>query len=546
MQNVVKRYETDVLVLGAGAAGCGAAIAAARAGANVLLLDKGCLESSGSLGGGNDHFMCVLDQDEHDGLEDIIKYYSTPISGFSVRKAELFYQGMNECRRILEDAGIELMHREDGSYLRSLGFGQPGAWWIHIDHGFTVKPRLAAYIRKLGVQVVENVQVTRLLKDHDRIAGCQGFHILTGARVEIACKCAVMALGREAVRVSNNSTHKPFNTQPSPFVTGSQIVLSLDAGCTILGLDTQDAATLNPKGFGCSGLNGLNNMGGKEINAIGERFMGRYDPHWENCPRRNQVMGTFEETLLGSGPPFVMDMTHFSPEAARHLQYDLMPGDKETFLDYAAARDIEFTRAPMEVELSERCLGGIIRCNDELETDVANLYNACLLCSFSGSMSMGYQAGRFAAGRAAGLEMASLPEEADLAAFHEQTFRPLVNKPEKAITYTEFEDGLRQIMDYYVGFQRTDAGMRQALRSMDVLKEYEPRLGGDSLRDLMRLTESRELLRVSRLYVESCLERRENGRGLFICREYPPVSAEKDRPLAVRLDEHGQSVFSWN
>ena len=78
----MKRYETDVLVLGAGAVGCGAAVAAAGAGTKVLLLDKGCLESSGSLGGGNDHFMCVLDQEEHDGLEDIIRYYSTPISGF--------------------------------------------------------------------------------------------------------------------------------------------------------------------------------------------------------------------------------------------------------------------------------------------------------------------------------------------------------------------------------------------------------------------------------------------------------------------------------
>lgn len=546
MQKTGKKYETDVLVLGAGAAGCGAAIAAGKAGAKVLLLDKGCLESSGSLGGGNDHFMCVLDQDEHDGLEDIIQYYSTPISGFSTRKAELFYQGMNDCRQILEDAGIELMRREDGSYLRSLSFGQPGAWWIHIAHGFTVKPRLAAYIRRMGVQVAEHIQVTRLLKDGERIAGCQGFHVLTGDRVEIACKCAVMALGREAVRVSNNSTHKPFNTQPSPFVTGSQIVLALDAGCAVLGLDTQDAATLNPKGFGCSGLNGLNNMGGKELDACGRRFMKQYDPHGENCPRRNQVIGTFSEALLGNGPPFVMDMTHLSPEDARHLQYDLMPGDKETFPDYAKARGIDFSSSPMEVEISERCLGGIIRCDDELETDVKNLYNACLLCSFAGSMSMGYQAGRFAAKRARTQPLAPLPEETELSAFHDKTFQPLVCKPERAVTYTEFEDGLRQIMDYYVGYQRTDAGMRQALKSMDVLAEYEPRMGADTLRDLMRLTESRELLRVSRLYVESCLERSENGRGLFICRDYPPVSPDKDMPLMVRLDENGNSVFSWH
>ena len=39
--NVQKRaYETDVLVLGSSAAGCGAAIAARKAGAEVLLVDE--------------------------------------------------------------------------------------------------------------------------------------------------------------------------------------------------------------------------------------------------------------------------------------------------------------------------------------------------------------------------------------------------------------------------------------------------------------------------------------------------------------------------
>ena len=37
-------------------------------------------------------------------------------------------------------------------------------------------------------------------------------------------------------------------------------------------------------------MNGINNMGGKEINALGERFMFKYDPMGENGKRRNQVM----------------------------------------------------------------------------------------------------------------------------------------------------------------------------------------------------------------------------------------------------------------
>ena len=49
------------LLMGSGALGCGAAIAANANGAKVLMVDKGKLESPGCLGGGNDHFMAVLD-----------------------------------------------------------------------------------------------------------------------------------------------------------------------------------------------------------------------------------------------------------------------------------------------------------------------------------------------------------------------------------------------------------------------------------------------------------------------------------------------------
>ena len=57
-----KLIETDVLILGAGAAGSGAAIAARRQGADVVLVEKGKLESCGSAGGGNDHFLAVLER----------------------------------------------------------------------------------------------------------------------------------------------------------------------------------------------------------------------------------------------------------------------------------------------------------------------------------------------------------------------------------------------------------------------------------------------------------------------------------------------------
>ena len=545
MDEKKKVYETDVLVLGSSASGCGAAIAARRAGAEVLLVDKGKLESSGCLGGGNDHFMAVLDETEHDSLEDMYGYYATPTSGLSRGVVKNYYRAMRPCLEVLEESGIELMRNPDGTYMRSVGFGQPGPWWIHINHGFNVKPRLAKYVRSQGVKVVNHVLVTNLLKDGDRIAGCIGFDVLKGDLIVVRCKTAVLGFGLTAQRVSNNSTHKPFNQWFSPYVTGSQVILPLEAGAGVLNVDITDMATMLPKGWGAPGMNGINNMGGKELNARGERFMGKYDPMLENGLRRNQVMGTYQEELEGNGPPFFMDMTHFEPEDARHLQYDLMPGDKETYLEYCEARKIDFTKTPLEVEISERMIGGIVKCTDEQETEVRNLYTASLCNNFSAAMCMGWTAGEFAAARAAGTDMPALPE-AEIAALAKDIFAPLTERPARSIGYPEFEDGIRQVMDYYVGYQRTEGSMKQALKSFAVLEEYLPRLGASTLRELMRVRESMELFKLCRIYIQACMQRRESGRAMYRRADYPDLDPALEKCLVTRLDESGNPVFQWN
>ena len=545
METRQKSYETEVLVLGSSAAGCGAAIAARRAGAEVLLADKGKLESSGGLGGGNDHFMAVLDEVEHDGLEDLYGYYATPVSGLTRDHVRNFYDAMKPCIKILEDAGVELMRTPDGSYMRSVGFGQPGPWWIHINHGYNVKPLLAKYIKGLGVKPLDHFMITHLLKDGNRIAGCMGFDVLKGDFITVRCKTAVLCMGLTAQRVSNNSSHKPFNQWFSPFVTGSQIMLPLEAGASVLNLDISDMATMLPKGWGAPGMNGINNMGGHELNARGERFMGKYDPMLENGLRRNQVMGTFQEMLEGYGPPFFMDMTHFTTEDARHLQYDLMPGDKETYLEYCEARKIDFTKTPLEVEVGERMIGGIVRSDATQETEVENLFNGTMIHTFSGAMCLGYTAGGFAARKAAEVEMPSLPEDM-VERRRAEIYAPLENGGKGSVSWNVFEDGIRQVMDYYVGYQRTEGSMEQALKSFETLAAYVPRIAASTVRELMRSHESMELFRLCRCYVQACMQRKESGRAMYRRADYPELDPALAKCLVTSLDESGNPVFRWN
>ena len=374
-----KTIETDILILGSGAAGCGAALGAKEQGARVVLIDKGRLESSGCLGGGNDHFMAVLNSGpETDTEEAVIEFYKSPTSGYTPKMTSRWVKAMPVMLDVLQEIGIEFVENPDGSWLRTVGFGQPGNWWINIKNGQLIKRRLAKKVRDMGVEVIDHVMVTKLLRDNDRVVGAMGYHVLDGSLYIFRAKSVVLALGNSANRVTTNSTGNPYNSWHSPFNTGSQFVLAYEAGAKLINLDLKQQATLIPKGFGSAGMNGINSVGAHELNALGERFMSKYHPMMENGPRRNQVLGTHQEQIEGRGPPFHMDMRHCNREELYHLQYVLMPGDKATFLDYCEQKGIDFASYPMEVELSEIELSGMLLTHDNFESTVTGLFNGCV------------------------------------------------------------------------------------------------------------------------------------------------------------------------
>jgi succinate dehydrogenase/fumarate reductase flavoprotein subunit len=537
--------ESDVIVLGSGAAGCGAAMGVRSKGARVLLIDKGKLESSGCLGGGHDHFMAVLHSGpETDTTEAVVNFYAKPMSGLTPKVIEEgWVKMMPIALDILQEVGVEFIKNEDGTWMRTVGFGQPGNWWINIKNGAIVKRLLAKKVRDMGVDVVDHVMVTKLLKDGDRIAGCVGFNVLDGTFHVFRGKKVIMAMGNVANRGWTNSTGNPYNVWFSPYNTGSQFVLSYGVGAKILNMDVGQMATLIPKGFGAPGMNGINSMGGHELNALGERFMGKYDPMWENGLRVNQISGTYQELIEGKGPPFYMDMTHLDKEDVHHLQYILMPGDKETYLDYCEQRNIDFAKYPLEVEVSELAFGGLIMTQDNMETSVKGLYNACLFFAFSGSMCGGYYAGLNAAETA--LQGDGLPEldEVEITQERERVLKPM--KTEKGIHYKEVEDPIRQVMNYYVGYRRNQKGLETALEKLTLIESYLGRIKATNPRELMKANETAELVQIAKLTVRACMDRKESGRGFYRRTDYPEMHPDLNRPL-VAWQDNGEPKFAWS
>lgn len=538
--------ETDVLVIGSGASGCGAALGARDQGLDVLLMDKGKLESSGCIGGGNDHYMAVLDEpgEPHDSVEDLVKFYAKPLNGWTPAMLKNgWYAHMKHFLDILGAEGVQFSKKDDGTYLRTQGFGQPGRWWVHIANGMTIKRVMARIVRKSGVNVLDHVMAVKILTDGGKACGALGWHVRTGEFYIIRAKTVVSAQGRSATRGTDNSTHNPYNVWMYPYNTSAGVVLGYDCGAAVTELDTYQRATMLPKGYGCPGMNGINSSGAHELNALGERFMGKYDPMMENGVRNNQIQGTFQEQMEGSGPPFYMDMRHVDEHVVHELQYVLMPGDKATFGDWAECTGTDFQHKLLEVEIGELIFGGTIAVNDTFESSVPNLFCGSIFLYCSGAMCGGYEAGRQAGMRAAGMSLAGSVNDDLAASVRDEVFAPL--KVEDGVSYHELEQATRNVMNYYMGFRRSMAGMERALEKIRFLSTKAPLLQAGNYRELMRCHESRDILAVCELAIQATMERKETGRCVYKLRDYPELNPEMARPLLLIRGENGLPRFQW-
>ena len=539
-------HETDVLVLGAAAAGTGAALAALEAGRRVLLVDKGKFESCGSIGGGNDHFMAVLNTDEpFDTTEDFIRFYEKPNWGLVPATIRQWAETCPHMIKFLESVGVEFRHNADGSYMRSQGFGQPGSWWILIKDGEKLKPRMSRRILEMGAECLNHVQVTRLIAQKGRIVGAVGFDVRTGEFHVMLGKAVILCLGPVAERGWTNSTGNPFNCMYPPSVTGSHFVLPYEMGAELACLDNLQGATLFPKSFGCPGMNGITGSGAHGLNARGERYMLNYHAMTEQAPRGLLMQGTVREQLKQAGPPFYMDMRHIDSATRDILDNDLMPGDKATWHEYCEQKGFDIATSPMEIEIGSISMEGRVLRNKNFQSTLPGLYVGCSFMSFSGAICGGYLAAKHASEEISSATVEFLPlDEQELNDEKDRVLKPLLDGGDT--TYQLFESAIHQVMNYYMGYTRNEKGMRQALASLERIEKLSDDLRAENLHELMRIHECLDLMKLCKLVVTASIERRETSLSTMAIRgDYPePDKNLADKILVIRKKD-GAPELHW-
>lgn len=206
---------TDVLVLGGGAGGCAAAISAGTEGVSVLMVDKGPLLTSGSLGMYPTTLHVIMKHRQP--YEEALRTERDAIDGLvHLPVFDIFYQDSFERLQDLERWGIEfLKDSSTGDYLAREMVGLLHVYLADpVGKGF--KPTIARKALEAGARVREWTMATSLLVSNGQVVGATGVDIRTGEFYVFRAKVTILATGT-GVRLYQPANGDPYLSWHCPY-----------------------------------------------------------------------------------------------------------------------------------------------------------------------------------------------------------------------------------------------------------------------------------------------------------------------------------------
>ena len=369
MARRTKFVDTDILIVGGGFGGCGAAYEARYWGRDlkITLVEKANVERSGAVAQGLSAINCYMGMQWGENQpEDFVRYARGDLMGL-VRE-DLVYdiaRHVDSTVHKFEEWGLPILKNpETGRYLRE------GKWQIMI-HGESYKPIVAEAARKAASEVYNRIMVTHLMMDSkrpNRVAGAVGFNVRTGDFYVFRAKAVIVGAGGGSHIYRPRSVGEGMGrTWYAPWSTASAYGLLIPTGATMTQMENKIVLTRFKDGYGPVGAWFLL-LKSHATNAAGEFYekdrypeikarVGHYvDIQPMPTCLRNHAM--LEEIKAGKGPIYM------------HTQHVLDTKEKEDlgwedFLDMTigqavvwASQNIDPKETPSELTTSEPYIMG--------------------------------------------------------------------------------------------------------------------------------------------------------------------------------------------
>lgn len=586
METKTEVVDCDILVIGGGMAGCGAAWEAKHWGKElkVVLVDKAAVERSGavSMGLSAINTYLGLKWGEHTP-EEFVKYVRGDMMG--IAREDLIFdiaRHVDSSVELFDSWGLAIFKEPDGRYTRE------GPWQILI-HGESYKAIVAEATKAVVEKenLYEKVAITHLLTDAtdpNKIAGAVGFSLMEDIFYVFKAKVVIMCAGGCTLLFrSRNVGEGAGRVWYSPSNTGSAYGPMIQVGAEMTQMEHRFIPNRFKDGYGPVGMVFLY-LKGRATNVFGEAYVETRADELKNwlpygarkpipTPLRNHQM--LLDILDGKGPIYMQTaealekISGGDPKKFKHYERELW----EDFLGMTvaqaelwAAQNLEPAKQPSELYLSEPVMMGshsgcagmwVSGPEDVSPPDYFWGYNRMTTVNglFTAGDGVGacphkFSAGSHAEGRLAAKAAVNYvydnpdkvaADDAKIEELRKVVFKPreLFEEHKGYTTAVEINPNyllpkqglmrLQKLMDDYAGgtstwFRTSEPMLKRGLEVHQLLKEDLQKLGARDLHELLRCWELVHRAWVGEAHMRHMLFRQETRwPGYYYRMDYPTL-----------------------
>lgn len=535
--------ETDVLVIGSGAAGLRAAIAAHEVGVDVILVSKmplgrnNCTEFAG---GGFFFANNGVSKEEH--------FDRTISTGKRINDPALVRvlceEAPQEVHR-LPDFGVKIDFRHTGATTAPYSPSHLG--------GASLTRPMVEYIQAQDIQTQDWVMILEVLKTQDdQVSGAIGLDVKNGELIHYRTKAVVLATG-------GVGEHFTLNDNPVG-MTGDGYAIVYNAGADLIDMEFTQ---FYPLGFAEPGLPKrllsleivdicpVINTEGKEFFKAKMNELGIKDGREANYVFRDLGARTVALEIYdgrGEDNAVLLDLSQPSDEAQMPSKTLMASMSDLDYIKTKILRNIDVQQRKIHVAPIYHFHVGGVRIDEQGATKIPGLYAAG---EITGGVHGANRHGGNAlseiivfgkrAGEAAGLYAKDTPvRESDLTPLThiQKTLKDMKTEKPTKISPRELKNQICAINDQYVHIVRTETGLKIAINALDQLNISN--LYVKTPKDMMRAFEALNLIFVSKLIATSALSRQES-RGTHYRHDFPQED-DTNWLKHVVLQKRGQTL----
>nr|WP_076431319.1 FAD-dependent oxidoreductase [Haladaptatus litoreus] len=545
-----ERVSVPVLIIGAGAAGARTAIELAKHDVVPLVIGKrnyGDAHTTLAAGGIN-AALGNRDPEDNWGIHaaDTLKegHFITDPDG-----VEIVTRAMPDRIRELVEWGMPFNRTEDGEieqrYFGAQSFRR--TCFVGDRTGEAMLETLISKAKELEIPYRENVMITKLLSDGERVYGAVGYDMNDGHFLRFEAHAVVLAAGGYSGLYNRHSSRTDENN-------GDGAALAYDAGARLMDVEF---VQFHPTGMmgdrygeewdGRLVTEAVRGEGGRLFNADGERFMEKYSPEQMELDARDVVARAIaQEVREGRGTEnggVYLDISHKD----RAFLQERLPRMYERF----AELNVDLAEAPVEVApTAHYAMGGVEVDFETGATAVENLYAVGeVIAGIHGANRLGGNSlaetvvlGKVVGGHLAGESYTGtpkLPESQQRAA--DEHFRDLeALSGEGSDDPQEVLQALGDVLEETAGIIRTEEDTNKGLERLEALRDKANDLivGGRTNRSFEYAIDLGFSLTVAEMVLKGARERTES-RGAHFRSDYPEQSEGWRKNITYRQTEAG-------